>query len=254
MAYDFDGSTHYLQSGANTAGFANEPLTFAIWFQADINTAAEQIFGTGEDASTNNAFRLLVRGDLAGDPVQFITRQTAADDTVNTSTGFTVGTWHHACGIAAATNDRRVFIDGGSKGTDTSTTDVAIGNSSISIGAWRANGSTFNPFNGRLAEAGIWTVALTDEEVLSLARGMSPLLVRPQSLVFYAPIVRGLGDVKGGLTLTASGATVATHPRVIMPKKRQPYSVAAAGGGGLVGPLMRGRLIRGGALRGVLVR
>jgi hypothetical protein len=39
--------------------------------------------------------------------------------------------------------------------------------------------------------------------------------VRPQSLVFYAPLVRDLIDYKGGLTITNNNtATVANHPRV----------------------------------------
>jgi hypothetical protein len=39
--------------------------------------------------------------------------------------------------------------------------------------------------------------------------------VRPQNLVFYAPLVRDLIDAKGGLTITNNnGATVANHPRV----------------------------------------
>ena len=39
--------------------------------------------------------------------------------------------------------------------------------------------------------------------------------VRPQSLVFYAPLVRNLQDVKGGLTISNNNtATVAVHPRV----------------------------------------
>ena len=39
--------------------------------------------------------------------------------------------------------------------------------------------------------------------------------VRPQNLVFYAPLVRDLIDAKGGLVITNNnGATVATHPRI----------------------------------------
>jgi len=39
--------------------------------------------------------------------------------------------------------------------------------------------------------------------------------VRPESLVFYAPLVRDLQDVCEGLTITNNnGATVANHPRV----------------------------------------
>jgi hypothetical protein len=70
-------------------------------------------------------------------------------------------------------------------------------------------------FDGRIAEVGIWSAALTAAEVASLADGMTCDKVRPQSLVFYAPLVRDLQDVRGGLTITNNNsATVANHPRV----------------------------------------
>ena len=69
--------------------------------------------------------------------------------------------------------------------------------------------------DGCLAEVGIWNAALTAAEIASLAKGMTCDKVRPQSLVFYAPLVRDLIDTKGGLTITNNNtATVATHPRV----------------------------------------
>lgn len=70
-------------------------------------------------------------------------------------------------------------------------------------------------FDGDIAEVGVWNVALTAAEIASLADGMTCDKVRPQSLVFYAPLVRDLQDVRGGLTITNTNtATVANHPRV----------------------------------------
>jgi hypothetical protein len=70
-------------------------------------------------------------------------------------------------------------------------------------------------FTGDIAEVGIWNVALTAAEIAPLAKGMTCDKIRPQNLVFYAPLVRDLIDQKGGLTITNNnGATVATHPRV----------------------------------------
>lgn len=61
----------------------------------------------------------------------------------------------------------------------------------------------------------MWNVALTAAEIASLADGMTCDKVRPQSLVFYAPLVRDLIDVTGGEIFTnTNGATVANHPRV----------------------------------------
>jgi hypothetical protein len=69
--------------------------------------------------------------------------------------------------------------------------------------------------DGRIAEVGIWNAALTAAEIASLAKGMTCDKVRPESLVFYAPLVRDLQDLSGGLTITNNNAaTVATHPRV----------------------------------------
>lgn len=77
------------------------------------------------------------------------------------------------------------------------------------------SGSWQNHFAGELAEAGVWLGTLTADEVVALAKGMTCDKIRPQSLVFYAPLVRALVDQKGGLALTNNnGATVANHPRV----------------------------------------
>jgi hypothetical protein len=69
--------------------------------------------------------------------------------------------------------------------------------------------------DGQIAEVGIWNAALPAAEIASLAKGMNCAKVRPQNLVFYAPLIRDLNDQKGGLTITNNnGATVAAHPRV----------------------------------------
>jgi hypothetical protein len=57
---------------------------------------------------------------------------------------------------------------------------------------------------------------LNSAEITALARGFTADQIRPQSLSFYAPLVRDLQDVRGGLAITNNnGATAATHPRII---------------------------------------
>ena len=77
------------------------------------------------------------------------------------------------------------------------------------------NNSASSVTNGQVGEVGVWNVALTAAEIASLAKGVTCDKVRPQSLVFYAPLVRELIDVRGGRTITNNNtATVAVHPRV----------------------------------------
>lgn len=69
---------------------------------------------------------------------------------------------------------------------------------------------------GEVAEFAVWNVALSADEARSLARGFRPPLVRPQSLVFYAPLRRGLQDIRDSRTLVKQAGTevFSDHPPV----------------------------------------
>jgi hypothetical protein len=68
--------------------------------------------------------------------------------------------------------------------------------------------------SGDFAELGMWQASLTAEEVASLAKGMTCDKVRPQSLVYYTPLIRDIQDLARGMTLTDTNSTVANHPRI----------------------------------------
>jgi hypothetical protein len=94
-------------------------------------------------------------------------------------------------------------------------TNTAIHNSTanLTIGANSATDNSF--YGGDIAEVGIWKVALSADEIASLGDGVTNSLVRPQSLVFYAPLIRDLVDTHGGLSITNNNiATVSNHPRI----------------------------------------
>jgi hypothetical protein len=67
---------------------------------------------------------------------------------------------------------------------------------------------------GDFAELGMWQASLSDDEIASLGDGMTCEKIRPQSLVYYTPLVRDIQDLARGMTLTDTSTTVATHPRV----------------------------------------
>lgn len=90
-----------------------------------------------------------------------------------------------------------------------------------SAGARLLDASQIAPTVGRLAECGIWNVALTDAEVATLAKGFAPPCVRRASLVAYYPMVRDTTSLKDLFSATANNLTlagttaVADHPRVL---------------------------------------
>ena len=211
MAYEFNGSSQRL-STASTPVSAT-PLTLACWFNSDTVAANQRLihlFGS----SGNDYYDLAIRGADAGDPVSAIVNSQNAGqlEIVSTSSGYSANTWHHACGVFTSSTSRTAYIDAGSAVTGTVTSVPNPAPSSFQIGGFSTN---IQYMDGRIAEVGIWNAALTAAEIASLAKGMTCDKVRPQSLVFYAPLVRSLQDVRGGLTITNNNtATVAAHPRV----------------------------------------
>jgi hypothetical protein len=154
----------------------------------------------------------------AADHVRAVSKDVGAGFQFAASTAdWTVNAWHHIAGVWTATNSRAAFLNGGNKGTDI--VDVTPVNLNVtSIG--RVGDSTpVDYMDGRIAEVGIWDVALTDAEIAILAAGFSPLFIRPQNLVAYWPLIRDEDqDRVGGYGFTAYNTpTIGVHPPVIMP-------------------------------------
>ena len=208
MAYEFNGTNQYL--GIGSAPATTPPITLACWFNSDSTTVNQRLVGLYENAASY--FDLGIRGADAGDPVAAVANFSGTLQIVGTTAGYSANTWHHACAVFTSTTSRTAYIDGGNSATGTNTVSAPSGISTTRIGNFF---SDIQYMDGRIAEVGIWSAALTQQEIASLARGMTCEKVRPQSLVAYFPLVRNLVELKGGLTITNNNtATVAAHPRV----------------------------------------
>lgn len=205
MAYSFTAaSNRYLTTTSTPVD--SGPITIACW--ANQSTSGTQNIVAIEQSSGSNRFAISVSNTG---------RAQAQSQTivVQSSNTFSTNNWNHFCGIYDdAIIKRSIWLNGIGNITTTSTENTS-GKNRINIGARTSAGAVGAYFDGRIAEVGIWNTALTAAEITSLAKGMTCDKVRPQSLVFYAPIVRDLIDQKGSLTITNNnGATVAAHPRV----------------------------------------
>jgi hypothetical protein len=119
--------------------------------------------------------------------------------------------WFNALGVFASTTSRTAYVNTTAGNTETSTRSITT-EISIRIGR-RATG---NAFTGQLAEFAIWNVALTADEINSLAKGFKPTRIRPQSLRYYVPLVRDVQELRSGIpfTTSANAPVVFDHPRV----------------------------------------
>jgi hypothetical protein len=130
------------------------------------------------------------------------------------------GAWRHiliAYNAGATGNDPLVWVDGVAQtvtqgGTPAGTVNTnadpyQVGNSSGGTQAW----------DGILAEFAVWDALLGLAEAQQLADGVSSLLIRPDALVSYAPLIREALDLMGSGALTLTGTAVQPHPRLYLP-------------------------------------
>jgi hypothetical protein len=192
----------------------------AAWVYTTDAANNQTPIGIFDKSKVASGWFLSLEGSVGGDPVRAIAATpTYQYGQADTSSGFSTSTWHHVAGVFTSSTSRAAYLDGGNKGTN-STSIVPTGpfDETCFSGYWEG-GVQYNSIDGYIAECAIWNAALTDAEVAALAAGYSPLLIRPANLVFYVPLIRDADeDIVGGLSLTANGTpTVEAHPRIYYP-------------------------------------
>lgn len=213
----------WLENGVDAMPVTTVPLTMSAWFHRDI-TGNGTLLSIADQSSGNSRFALTMQSG----PLDAWVNDT--DTMAKTSASASNNRYNHALGVFAAANDRKVYLNGGSEGTNT-VSKTPTGVDRINIG--RLADSTPNWYwDGRIAEVAIWNVALNADERAMLAAGFSALFVRRTNLVFYAPLINEAVDIIGGLPLTIFGAPpFAAHPRIIYPLVPAIITVPVAAGG-----------------------
>ena len=205
---------HFTSASSQSLSAASAPvtataLTLACWLNPVAANVAYELFGIS-DGTTTNAFRLRCgSGGSAGN----VLAVTSPGGSATSTTSFSAGVWTHVCGTFTSATARAVYLNGGGKGTGSASgTPSGLSQTNIGGGA----GGTFT--NGDMAECAIWNVALTDADVVVLARGVSPFQIRPDALVFYVPIWGTYSPEVNLMSTTTMALTgtpaAAAHPRV----------------------------------------
>jgi len=151
-----------------------------------------------------------------GDPIRASTHTSGNPAEAYTTSGVSANTWFHALGIWISNSSRRVYLNGGSFGYDSTEVIPDLSSSKLGIG-YICDSTPSNYWSGIMAEIAIWNVNLTGADAVTLAAGYSPLFVKPQNIVGYWPLIDNLKDIIGGYDLTANGTSITAHPSIIYP-------------------------------------
>lgn len=224
MAYLFNGATHIINRA--DAVLQTWPLTIhgLIRLTANNDGLDHCILGFWE-AGANNGFRLMVASQAGSMKVRVATKAGGVASSASSTTAISDLNWHSAVGEITAANARQCWLDNGGNGS--SSTSLTPGTlTKTSIGAQDNGGTIDSNIGHELANVAVWSGTLTADERAALANGVSPLLIRPDILEIYLPLMRG-GDDYMGAAFTVTNATVADHPRVYMPARPQVFKTAA---------------------------
>ena len=212
MSRSFNGTNYLGYAGAVRTAL---PVTFAGWVYRPTGASGTIIALTTNTLSNAISLVALSTGAVRA-------RSSTAGGTVanaNTIVGISNNTWGHAASVFTSTTSRTAYINGGNPATNTATNDPnASSFNKTNIGARNSNLAA--SYTGYIADAGVWSVALTAAEIASLATGVSPLSIRPESLIAYWPLMGRTDpeiDLRGRYEMTVNGAVAADHPRVYMP-------------------------------------
>ena len=181
------------------------PVTLVAWSYITSIASQRHVLQT-TDTTGNNAHGLSVNS--SGNVLSESNAGSSAAAT--SSTALSANSWNHIAGVFASATSRAAYLNGAGKSTNaTSLTPSSI--SLVYVGVFRAGSSNFNLMQGRIAEAAIWSAALTDDEILALARGVNPRQMRPDTLWGYWPLW-GIDSPERDMSGNARHATLVNSP------------------------------------------
>ena len=202
-------SNQYIEYGAQMV--SAYPATLSGWFKTD-DLSVNQVVVANSTSTTGIGVYLIVRGLTAGDPLSATDYDGSTSAQANSAATLTTGAWHHGGAVFNGVSSRDVYLNG-TKTSNTTTVTSTIGSTNRTYVACLIPGNS--NFSGLIAEAAIWNVALSADEMSALAKGCSPLRIRPASLVYYLPLWPTIFEYRGIAVTTGGSPTVSTdHPPI----------------------------------------
>lgn len=208
------GSSQKAEMTSLTAFPSALPLTLACWFNQPVLTPYTSPLMLSNGTSYYGLFPGTPSGILAA---YAFNNPSSGHSASNTS--FTTNTWYHACGVFTSSTLRLAYLNGVAGVADT--TSVPVFTPSQLDSGYDISVPQYTTV--KTAEIAVWNVALTAQEIAALAAGVEPYLIRPENILFYAPMwgVSGASvepDLSGnGNSLTLSGSPVFTPHSQISP-------------------------------------
>jgi hypothetical protein len=183
------------------------PFSLAIWLKVNAQAGDFPIFFNVAKSTATGvpSCRMAVNSNTAVIIQFYRVAGGGGPDSGQSNPTFTIGPWYHfaiTCTNSSASNGVRGYSNGNNNPAWDSPLTGSMGDVMTVAGIGEAAFANFSSNGDQfiLADAAIWSAVLTPSEVLSLAMvTQRPGQVRPQSLIYWAPL-----DGYGAATLDRS--------------------------------------------------
>lgn len=202
MAIQFTASSSEGLKSAQSAVTA-APFTWSLWFYPDSSSSVMAPLTMMPDGHANDRYQIKLK---TNNQAEYHIRSSGSNENSTTSNTFSDTAWNHVAVIETAADDHKIILNGdtGDQGTNTDSKTVS-GVDSFALG-YRPKDTPDHYFDGRLAEVGIWNVALNAGELAALADGISCYQIRPSSLKLYTPGVSSTQELIQPYSWTVAGS------------------------------------------------
>ena len=160
----FDGVDDYIDCGNNSSVQITGALSISSWIKTDNNS--KYMFLVNKNDNTNVCYysEVFNNGQLF---FRIVSGGTNYEVGNTANTQIADGNWHHYCCVFEPSTSLKIYIDGELKQTNTTSIPATIDNDTVDLEIGR-RGDNSNYFEGQMTNVGLWSRALTQEEVQSI--------------------------------------------------------------------------------------
>lgn len=236
MAVDFSTSNRTYYEAAADASAQGANITVCAWINAINFSTIQQLFTRDESSSGDRVYQFRT---TTGSKVQFIPFSGGANGSSTSTTSISTGSWAFIAARYDGTTSHTFVNSGGAEGADTTisgnldsdVTGISLGSRSL----WNTPLAFSEYSNHRMAEVAEFNRALTDDEMLSLAAGFSPLFFAGD-LVWYASLINHVDPQRSLVSpdtfdVNTNAPTTFPHPPMIYPYSYRNLARENIGGG-----------------------
>lgn len=216
MARSFDGVDDF--GSHSSAGLSSyfpetEQGTIACWYKAaGASPTSTEVYKLQPIVADTGGFLGLFRGTIGGaDRIWAFNWDGNEDRTPGT---YSAGTWIHLVWRRDGLGNLQLWTNGTLASTTLSGDTTSLAGSVIMGSRGHAL------LQGDVAELAFWSTAIPTEDIASLARGVSPLLISKYTQTAYWPLWGQHSpeiEYAQGFSMSMSGTTVTPHPPIFYP-------------------------------------